>query len=333
MIPDLLSISLSPKLLDLIIFPTEKCNFRCTYCYEDFQNGKMSRDTINSIKKLIKNRIDNLHLLSISWFGGEPLLAKDIIYEISEYIIENKKESLNFNSNITTNAYLLDKTTFIKLCKCNISRFQVSIDGMEDIHNNTRKLANGLGSYGQIIKNLKSIRDETNQDVTIIIRLHYSLDTLEELEDTIIFLKNEFSSDKRFKILIKSLKKLGGNNDNVLKNHDYSSEKLFVNNLKYKLGLEDFSYQETVQQHICYASRANSFAIRSTGELAKCTVALNHPMNRIGKLNSDGLLSINDNKIKLWINGLQTNDPIVLACPYTQLLEAKKLKKIPAQNL
>ena len=29
--------------LNLIILPTEACNFRCTYCYETFENKKMPR--------------------------------------------------------------------------------------------------------------------------------------------------------------------------------------------------------------------------------------------------------------------------------------------------
>jgi len=32
----LLERSLSPRHQELILLPTEKCNFRCTYCYEDF---------------------------------------------------------------------------------------------------------------------------------------------------------------------------------------------------------------------------------------------------------------------------------------------------------
>ena len=46
--------------LELIILPTEKCNFRCTYCYEDFAIGKMKRETINAVKELIKRRAKDL---------------------------------------------------------------------------------------------------------------------------------------------------------------------------------------------------------------------------------------------------------------------------------
>ena len=37
--------AISPRIQELILLPTEKCNFRCTYCYEDFELGKMSEET------------------------------------------------------------------------------------------------------------------------------------------------------------------------------------------------------------------------------------------------------------------------------------------------
>ncbi|TOB11935.1 radical SAM protein, partial [Vibrio parahaemolyticus] len=70
--------SLSPRGLQLIIFPTEKCNFRCTYCYEKFEVGRMSNELIQGIKKFLEVRIPELDRLVISWFGGEPLLAKEV---------------------------------------------------------------------------------------------------------------------------------------------------------------------------------------------------------------------------------------------------------------
>ena len=39
--PEVLQSSLTPSLLHLILLPTEACNFRCTYCYEDFRLGRM----------------------------------------------------------------------------------------------------------------------------------------------------------------------------------------------------------------------------------------------------------------------------------------------------
>ena len=32
--------ALTTRRLHLILLPTEQCNFRCKYCYEDFQHGR-----------------------------------------------------------------------------------------------------------------------------------------------------------------------------------------------------------------------------------------------------------------------------------------------------
>src|SRR5947209_19415198 len=79
--------ALDPKRLHLILLPTEQCNFRCTYCYEDFSIGRMNPETIQGVKRLIDRRLEGLGFLSVSWFGGEPLLACDIIEDISESIV------------------------------------------------------------------------------------------------------------------------------------------------------------------------------------------------------------------------------------------------------
>ena len=78
--------ALSPRRLHLILFPTEQCNFRCVYCYEDFVLGRMSESTISGILSLLSHRAADLDGLQISWFGGEPLAAYDIVTRISELI-------------------------------------------------------------------------------------------------------------------------------------------------------------------------------------------------------------------------------------------------------
>src|SRR5215210_7733029 len=102
---------LSNRLLHLILLPTEQCNFRCVYCYEDFAAGEMARPMVNGVKSLLARRIANLDLLSLSWFGGEPLLAWPIVEEVQSFALELVRDHprVRLSSNLTTNGSLLTR--------------------------------------------------------------------------------------------------------------------------------------------------------------------------------------------------------------------------------
>ena len=68
--------------------------------------------------------------------------------------------------------------------------------------------------------------------------------------------------------------------------------------------------------YVCYASKANSLVIRSSGDIAKCTVALTDKRNSIGHLNRDGTVEINQDLLRLWLRGLQSGNSQELSCPY-----------------
>ena len=61
-------LGLSNARQQIIILPTEKCNFRCVYCYEDFSVGKMSEETLISIEKMISRRAEQVQYLNIGWW-------------------------------------------------------------------------------------------------------------------------------------------------------------------------------------------------------------------------------------------------------------------------
>jgi uncharacterized protein len=62
--------------LHLILMPTEKCNFRCIYCYEDFSIGRMGRPVIEGVKALIRRRLPSLSSIEINWSAvNRPLQA------------------------------------------------------------------------------------------------------------------------------------------------------------------------------------------------------------------------------------------------------------------
>jgi uncharacterized protein len=57
---------ISPRKLDLTLLPTEKCNFRCVYCYEEFEHGAMPPHVVEGVCNLITRRaetgLENLSL-------------------------------------------------------------------------------------------------------------------------------------------------------------------------------------------------------------------------------------------------------------------------------
>jgi len=162
--------------LNLIILPTEACNFRCTYCYETFENKKMPRPVVTGIKSLIDRRGEDLDELEISWFGGEPLLALDVITEISKHALDAAKtEGFTFRSGMTTNGYFLNRDRFSQCLDHKIDFFQISLDGSADDHNASRKLASGEGTFDRIWSNLIAMKG-TVAEFVVLLRLHYTLE-------------------------------------------------------------------------------------------------------------------------------------------------------------
>ncbi|WP_297992216.1 hypothetical protein [Anoxybacillus sp.] len=49
----------NPENMYLIFLVTEQCNFRCTYCYENFEKGKMSDDVIEGVIKYVEKKRDS----------------------------------------------------------------------------------------------------------------------------------------------------------------------------------------------------------------------------------------------------------------------------------
>ena len=115
------------KMLSLTIMPTELCNFRCRYCYEKFEKGKMQEDIYKGIVKYLQKNLSSYSGLDISWFGGEPLLALDIIEKMSTDIYELcKLLKKPYMAGMTTNGYLLTPEVVERLLKYSHSKAETA---------------------------------------------------------------------------------------------------------------------------------------------------------------------------------------------------------------
>jgi uncharacterized protein len=313
---NLRSLFFANKILELIILPTEQCNFRCVYCYEKFVSGKMRPELVDAIKILIEKRASELSHLRIGWFGGEPLLAKNIILEISSYAMGLSKTipGLYFDSGMSTNGYLLTLETAKELIANGVKDFQISFDGPASYHDKLRVLRNGKGTFGRIWKNLLDLKCSP-LEFKVNLRIHLSKDNIEILNELIDTVRVNFNNDDRFRVFFKSLVPLGGKNDAFLNCLNEKETQKIIHTLKSRLGKGISLAMEGRDSYICYAGRPTSFVIRHDGRLVKCTVELDNPKNQIGRLKMDGTLDIEQNKIRPWFKGAITLNREILRCP------------------
>ncbi|MEI7597203.1 MAG: radical SAM protein [Bacteroidota bacterium] len=163
----------SSKSKGFTIAPTLDCNFKCEYCFEISKgNNKpkyMSLQVENAIaKSIISDYSANKCKYSISWYGGEPLLAMDSIERITNELINN---SVDFSASMVTNGYLLNKENIEKIKQFKISFIQVTIDGDKEEHNKKRAHKTNADSYEMVISNIDSFYKET-EDINLSIRIN-----------------------------------------------------------------------------------------------------------------------------------------------------------------
>lgn len=314
--------SLTNERFKLILYPTEQCNFRCLYCYEDHLGSKMSRQLVDAIKSFLQKKIPLLKLFELEWFGGEPLLAKDIVCEITSYSFELcQKNNVTFVSTMTTNGFLLDTTTFRQFLSIGIKSFQITFDGDRDNHNHFRIMPNyPIGTFNTIWNNLIRFKDEIIDDFSIAIRCHLTAINIESVEKLLGQITETFANDSRFFVHLKEVSALGGPNDKQLKLLNKAERIELVSSLKNKFN--KLNYVDIGEDYICYAAKPNCIAIRSNGNIIKCTVAMDDEMNQVGKMCLDGTLSIDQDKFFLWSKGFENMDKLQLDCPYYHCIKA-----------
>lgn len=294
---------LSHSLL-LTIMPTEACNFRCSYCYENHKNLTMSVGMVEKIKTFITQKLqtNKFSHLGISWFGGEPTLCSDYIFDLNSFVLKNiANTDVNFTSSITTNGYLLNMNLFKNYYANYVRSFQITLDGWD--HDKTRPLASGKGSLKVILDNLKEISKlPSSYDFSIMIR-HNILDGDQDYS-WYDYLKELFGNDRRFSILVRPVNDMGGetvkqlklvkNNDLVKRHADYVSSI----GMTCKNKTMDFSVKPG--QKVCYAALPNAYVFRADGRIHKCTVDLDFPLNCVGVIDEQYGVKIDEEKNKMW---------------------------------
>ena len=271
----------------LHINPTLDCNFRCWYCYENHVKGsKMNDGMVEKVKMLITRIIsgnDNLKTLQLSFFGGEPLLhfnevARPIITFAKE---ETAKNDIALGVHFTTNAFLLSKMMFDFFDGLNIS-FQITIDGDQQRHDQTRFCTNGKGSYKTIIGNIRQLAERGHH---VIMRINYTSKNISGIENVIEEIgKFDCKAKQNIHIDLQQVWQDVNNDKQAtdcqarLRLQEARSKGIFTTSCK--------TFDRV--RNACYGDKRNHAVINYNGDVFQCTARDFNKNNRSGYLSDDG---------------------------------------------
>lgn len=316
----------SKETFGLTILPSEDCNFRCIYCYEKFRRKFLTSNIENAIVEMVKKRCEsnNVKLIRIAWFGGEPLLNKNSIKRISKCLIElSECFNIKYRAQMSTNGYLLNRKTFEEMCSLGIKQWQVTIDGPAVMHNKYRPFKNGHATFGTIVSNLQEIQ-KVKVDFNFVIRSNFDKENAKFAPEFMDFYKNNFGNDNRFHLYFRA----------IYPSDTMSNKNIDLCDLPDSIDVIDELMEMAVEKGIgtffwalpyprptyCDATLPNHLIIGADGSVWKCTVNM-HKKDLVGKLCEDGNIEYNS-RIHDWIRFSPDEDKICKECIFLPICQS-----------
>lgn len=154
----------------LTLCPTVNCNYRCTYCYQKHLGRLMSDDVQDRLLAFLDEQNPAVSSLSITWFGGEPLLGLPVIERLAPHLRARVPDD-TYHAHIITNGWLLTPDTSRRLIELGITTAQVTLDGPREVHDQRRPLAGGAPTFDRILSHL----EQADRRLVISLRVNTDL--------------------------------------------------------------------------------------------------------------------------------------------------------------
>lgn len=164
------------------------CNLRCKYCFADEGEYHGARKAMSAevgmkaIDFVIENSGPRKNI-EVDLFGGEPLMAFDMIKEVVDYAkIQGEIHKKVIRFTMTTNATLLNDE-IMKYLDENMGNIVLSIDGRKAVNDKVRVKVDGSGSYDRILPNIKKMVDMRDKSKAYYVRGTFTRENTDFYED------------------------------------------------------------------------------------------------------------------------------------------------------
>ena len=163
---------------------TQRCNLKCLHCGSDCKASSAFSDMpfedfLDAIQPLKKQYPSKSIFIAI--MGGEPLVRKDLAD------CGKKLRAHGFRWGIVTNGYAYDEAMHVKLISAGMGSITVSLDGLEENHNNLR---NNPKSFANAVRALQLIVSCKRLSYDVVTCVHpKNLPELPALKEFLISMK------------------------------------------------------------------------------------------------------------------------------------------------
>jgi uncharacterized protein len=267
----------SPRQMLLAVAPTLSCNLRCSYCFQQGMplSRTMSRPVADGLVDLVGALGDVVRpeQVVVQWFGGEPLLAFDLLLRCTEgFRAQALQQGFEYSAEILTNGILLQRVGILRdLHRLHLESLQITLDGLPVTYAARKKVtvARATRFYEFLADTVGHLADVTGR---VVLRVNVDRQNVGEAREVVDFFVSR-GADPRVIFKLGRLGAVPGSTDCTP--HDCLVTESFA--------AEEIIFLEHVTSHGLITSTGVPEPIGST-----CGAILRHqysidPSGRIGK--------------------------------------------------
>jgi len=275
------------SMFGLTIAPTLACNFACPYCYEDAGMGAMSLEIQDALIENVRRMASNGRDIDITWYGGEPLMALDIIQRLSEAFIDIcDTHKRRYSAFIVTNGYGVNPKVIETLKACRISGAQITLDGGPKTHNERRILKGTKGgTFDRVLENTKLLKTE---GFNVNIRVNVDRTNFSEVNELVDILIDHNLTDLPTGLghVTAYTEVCSSVAESCLDMEEYASLNNDFQKLLYEKGMlaHIYPYYPGVKANYCCADTLGAFVVDPEGHMYKCWNDVGYPEKAVSMI-------------------------------------------------
>lgn len=265
--------------LMLVVVPFSGCNFACPYCFEEKKVPLlMSEEVEDKVIDFITGHSHAKHL-TLTWYGGEPLLGFHAIKSLYGKITKNTNLKI-LKHTLITNGYLINREMLDFFRESKLRGMQITLDGNENSHNKTRCLKQSKqGTFERIVENIGLVL-ESLPDCRLSIRININRVNQNDFQEMYHFLHNRFPSKKLYVYPGFIREETQDKSSLCYRSIDSNAIIPFYNRIKSQGVPMNFFPKKSHKG--CMINKLNAYIIGPKGELYKCWNDVNNPDRVIG---------------------------------------------------